>query len=233
MGVCESIRRSWLPDFVRRSEVLHTVLAVFARQIGLAVRGLLPFPSSTGAEAKARGLRRPRELINNTPRDASVDALSYLQYTDLDISFPLDNCYILVTDIVDSTRLYDENPRWMKAQTDLHDQIARRLVRVFNGHVVGNEGDSFHLAFQNIYDAINFGNNFKDQLDELGVELSVRVGINRGQMHIRNCCGYKLYGEPVTELIKFFSHSRGEKLCVKKSLLLNNNITHVKSFCLH
>lgn len=178
-------------------------------------------------------VRRRFELIDSTKNPRLCVGFSCLKYTDRTVNFPLKDCFILATDIVNSTLLYNENPRWMKAQIDTHDAIVKRLVKTFNGHIVANEGDSFNLAFQFVQDAINFALNFQDQLDEYGVDFKVRIGINKGPMFVRKVCGYKLYGAAVEEVTAFIRHSKGEKICMRESLLLLHNIRYFKNLCKH
>lgn len=202
-------------------------------QLWLAVKSISEISLFPRQLKKIPTVRPKMGIIDTTTSSILSEDLSCIKYTDMDVSFALGNCYILVTDIVGSTRLYNEDPCKMKNDIDIHDNVARDLAKRFNGHIVANEGDSFHVVFEYLHNAINFAMNFPEQLVENMIEFPVRIGINRGEMCVRKLCGYKCYGETVDEVIRFIKHNQGEKICIKESLLAEYNFQFMRSFCKH
>lgn len=212
------------------SEILRSALL----QLWLAMRSFYDLtlaPKDATAQPPAR--RRKAELISRMKSPRLSEDFSCTKYTDLTISFPLDNCFILVTDVVGSTFLYDQDPIRMKAQMDVHDTVARDLVRKFSGHIVANEGDSFHIAFQHLLNAVSFAVNFSVQLEEHSVEFPVRIGINYGTMTVRKLYGYKCYGPPIDEILLILKHNQGGKICIKKSSMGKYNLNFISGLCTH
>lgn len=207
---------------------------ILLRQIWLILRSLLEIPVFfRRLNKKTTTKKRAYELIESKKSLRLTESFSCIKYTDIDVKFPLSDSFILATDIVESTRLYNENPRRMKALVDEHDSIVRELQKVYKGHVVANEGDSFHLVFEFVKEAVGFAESFRMQLKERGVSLRVRVGINQGRMHVRKLCGYKCYGEPVEQVLEYMKHNTGDKICIRRGLVDKYHIEGRKQLCIH
>ncbi|KAI5181085.1 hypothetical protein PAEPH01_2782 [Pancytospora epiphaga] len=217
--------------FMEHHRVYRIIFLIY-RQLILATRECFQL-SQFMSNIKKLPIVKRYELIDSRKGEHWAENMSCLKHTDTSITFPLENSFVIVTDIVGSTQLYNDDPIHMKSQMDIHNTIVKRLVRVFGGHIVANEGDSFALAFSNIYGALNFGLNFIDQLDEHNVEFQVRMGVNSGKMWARNLCGYKLFGGPVEEITGFIRHSSKTMMCIKKELLKSYCIYPIKGFCIH
>ncbi len=180
-------------------------------------------------------IKRPHNIcgvIDNVKGLKCTEDLNCLKYTDVTINFALEKSFILITDIIGNTKLYNENPCRMKNQVDRHDSIVRYLTKEFNGHIVANEGDSFHIAFETIYNAINFGINLRPQLKDQYIDFAVKIAINHGVMSVRNFYGYKCYGEPIDEALMYIKHNDGKKICIKNNIL-KNGLASLNFFCLH
>jgi len=61
---------------------------------------------------------------------------------------------LVVTDIQNSTMLWDQYPDAMGDGHDLHDRLLRSLLHKHCGYECSTEGDSFTVAFHNVVDAI-------------------------------------------------------------------------------
>jgi len=69
---------------------------------------------------------------------------------------PKDFGTIVLTDIEDSTALWEANPQAMRKALALHDQTMRRLMAENYGYEVTTEGDAFVICFHEAADALNF-----------------------------------------------------------------------------
>jgi class 3 adenylate cyclase len=91
---------------------------------------------------------------------------------------------LLFTDIVKSTEIGIKrgDDKWIK---DLftHFSMGRNIASGFNSYVVKVIGDSLMVAFKTASDAVSFAMNFEENT---GVDyISIRVGINSGEVEIR------------------------------------------------
>lgn len=161
--------------------------------------------------------------------------ITCLKITDQHIEFPLETSIIIVTDIIDSTKLYNENPTKMQFYLESHKKVVKCLIRRYSGHVVANEGDSFTLVFQHLENAIKFSKEFIDTHNEYISFFKVRMAINKGKnLCFRKICGFKVFGKPIDEALELFKHNIGNVICIKESLLKKYNLRHCDDmFCIH
>ncbi|KAM0680403.1 hypothetical protein GINT2_001463 [Glugoides intestinalis] len=164
---------------------------------------------------------------NSIPKDC-------MKSTEEHIKFSIKDSFVVLTDIIDSTRLYDEDPVNMKNYMILHYKIVYSLVKSFKGHIVSNEGDSFHLAFQHFDTAVRFCEAFmKKHSREISL-FKVRIGISKGNLCVRKFSGYKVYGKSIEEALNFFRHNDGKKICLKKPLVSKYaSVKQQSCFCIH
>jgi DNA-binding NarL/FixJ family response regulator len=93
----------------------------------------------------------------------------------------------LFTDIENSTRLWEQNPREMREAHARHNQILQTAMEANHGYVFQVVGDAFYAAFQAAGDAARAA--VKCQLD-LGAEnwkkvpIKVRMGIHSGEAEL-------------------------------------------------
>lgn len=173
------------------------------------------------------------EIIDIIKSPKLSESFSCLKHTDAKINFPLEKAFIVVTDIINSTSLYNENPLRMKQNIDVHDALARNLAKRFKGHIVANEGDSFHIVFENADNAVRFCYEFNSLLEQNSVFFKIRLGINKGIMEVRNYYGYKCYGRTVDDAVEMIKHNRGSKICIKEKLCIKYNIENNRMLCKH
>jgi class 3 adenylate cyclase len=92
---------------------------------------------------------------------------------------------VVFTDIVSSTeqvgRLGDR--RWREL-LDVHDELARRLVEEFQGHLVKTTGDGILATFDGPGRGIRCAAALRDELR--GIGLQIRVGLHTGEVELRN-----------------------------------------------
>ena len=98
---------------------------------------------------------------------------------------------VAFTDICGSTRLWEIDHEGMRLALREHNKILREQLAAANGYEVKTIGDSFMVAFDNIYDAISFGVHTQKALrnlvwpsGETGLSLQIRIGINEGEVSI-------------------------------------------------
>ena len=95
----------------------------------------------------------------------------------------------LFTDLVDSTRLWDEQPELMRASLARHDELLRGAVVAHAGHVVKGTGDGLHAVFASVGEALFAAAEMQSAIlgeSRDGPVLSVRVGIHSGEAQIRD-----------------------------------------------
>lgn len=140
---------------------------------------------------------------------------------------------IVLTDIIDNTRLFNEYPLKMQYYVEQHYKMVLSILRRHGGHVVANEGDSFHLAFQHIGSAVNFCKEFISRHCNEITLFQVRIGMNKGKLCVRKCGGYKVFGESIEEMLNFFRHNDGSRICIKSRLFEKYGIFPRELFCIH
>lgn len=214
-------------------KLLQRLVDLLIKQIRLIFRLSFRLPTTFEKKKDSDSRENYTEVIDIHKGSSSSKDPSYLKFTDCEVNFSPRKAFIVVTDIINSTRLYNENPIYMKQMVDAHDILAKVFVRRFNGHIVANEGDSFNVVFQHANEAINFCKEFRNSLASNGINLRVRVGINKGNMFVRKCCGYKCFGKPVDDVIDFIKHNKGNEICIKEELLEKYNIPNNVMFCKH
>jgi class 3 adenylate cyclase len=62
----------------------------------------------------------------------------------------------IFTDIIDSTNLWEQNPKAMWEALQIHDELMRRNIFKFKGYEVKTAGDSFFIAFSDAAAALQF-----------------------------------------------------------------------------
>jgi len=94
----------------------------------------------------------------------------------------------LFTDLVDSTRMWDEHPELMRTALARHDELLRTAVASHGGQVVKTTGDGVHAVFASAREALLAAAEMQTALDESagGPALSVRVGIHSGEAEFRD-----------------------------------------------
>ncbi|KAM0685705.1 hypothetical protein COBT_003082 [Conglomerata obtusa] len=88
------------------------------------------------------------------------------------------NFYFVSTDIVDSTRLWNVDPKTMSKHIEFHHRIGSILIHNCEGYESKKEGDAYFAVFENGLDAFRFANEFQNALKG---RLMIRIGICEGE----------------------------------------------------
>lgn len=86
--------------------------------------------------------------------------------SDSSLGLPYGRAAICLTDIENSTSLWEANPKLMRKSLVLHDRIIRTLIAENFGYEIDTEGDAFFLAFHEASDALNFAVRLQEDLNE-------------------------------------------------------------------
>ena len=96
---------------------------------------------------------------------------------------------LLLTDLVESTRLFDDLGDQRASEISLrHERMARDLLAQFEGREI-DKADGFLLLFDRPLDAVRYALEYHTQLkklsQELKVDLRARAGIHLGEVVLR------------------------------------------------
>lgn len=133
--------------------------------------------------------------------EKSLRTLSNLYYGEF--------VYVL-TDIVDSTYLWNNYTMMMREIIRIHHTIGTRLIYENNGYEVKKEGDSYFAVFEDIQAARNFAIIFMNEIDhrcnQFGPSVKLRIGIEKGFCFvIKDGKELRFYGD---------GPNRANKLCI-------------------
>jgi len=163
-----------------------------------------------------------------------LESFNCVKYTDNWIGFSVQDGFLVLTDIVNSTSLYNENPWKMRRHVKKHDRLVQELVKVYHGHIISNEGDSFGLLFQRLDEAKQFCIILQEEISTAAFMFKIRCGIHKGDIHARKLDGYKCHGHAVHEIEKMISHSCGKVICIAKQTFAgHDNFISQANFCIH
>jgi predicted ATPase/class 3 adenylate cyclase len=103
------------------------------------------------------------------------------------VTLPTDergNLAILFTDVVGSTRGWEEQFDQMSASLALHDQIVRGVLQIYAGQVFSVAGDSFGVIFTEVDDCLAAAHEIDKRLNASdwpsGLPIAVRMSANTG-----------------------------------------------------
>ncbi len=129
----------------------------------------------------------------------------------------------LFTDIVDSTRLWEESPGQMASALAEHDTLVREVIGLHAGEIFATTGDGFAAAFERASDSARAGIDIQRKVREsTGLPLKVRIGLHTGEAETR---GGDFFGQPVNRAARIMNLAHGGQILVSetaKSLLGSN-----------
>jgi predicted ATPase/class 3 adenylate cyclase len=132
--------------------------------------------------------------------------------------FPVGTVTFLFTDVVGSTRLWEEYPDIMRRAMARHDNLLRVLIAEGNGAVVKSTGDGIHAAFATAPDALNVGlaiqRAFHTAEWEEPVVIKVRMAIHTGAAELRDG---DYFGSPVNRAARLMAAGHGGQLLISLS----------------
>ncbi|KAG5860089.1 hypothetical protein KMI_03g05400 [Encephalitozoon hellem] len=189
--------------------------------------------------------------------EALMDNLCYKKYVPQRINkkFLLgkEDLALVITDIVDSTSLWNCSPDAMHRTIEVHDEVARGLCNAFGGLEVMNEGDSFFLIFTDIRNALDFSIGFYREIERISFKfkhtcpkktgkdkevgllpLNIRMAVNKGPIMLHCNEFLEIYGDAVTKTLEMLNHSSG-KICISQSCLEPESPWNRRKclFCIH
>jgi predicted ATPase/class 3 adenylate cyclase len=119
----------------------------------------------------------------------------------------------LFTDVVGSTRLWDEHHNAMEADLVVHDMVVRSAIKDRDGYVFSAGGDSFVAAFTRPVDAIDAAAHAQRELGvadwSLPEGLRVRMGVHTGAAAER---GGDYFGPTLNEAARLMSAAHGGQI---------------------
>jgi class 3 adenylate cyclase len=149
----------------RTSPVWFDWLRRLATRVAWTVPRAQPFPVDSTIWRKAR----PSAALKNSSTEMDLDRVLVT---------------ILITDIVDSTKIVAEmGDRHWRMLLDRHDDATRRQIKRFGGREVSNRGDGFLAMFDSPARAVRCAATIAETIGPLGI--SVRSGIHVGEIHIK------------------------------------------------
>eukprot|EP00798_Chlamydomonas_sp_ICE-L_P008095 gene8095-1339_t len=99
--------------------------------------------------SKETARRKKMANIPGVPPTGSRQGIEHLATEDDVVTW-------VVTDIADSTNLWEWDSNCMDKAILLHDQIMRDAIESTNGHEISNEGDAYVISFHDALDGVNF-----------------------------------------------------------------------------
>ena len=103
---------------------------------------------------------------------------------------PTGTVTFLFTDLVGSTRLWDQFPAEMEVALARHDEIMRSSIAAHGGYIFATGGDGFAVAFERAAGAVDAAIAAQRLLGAEpwpeGMALSVRMGVHSGEAHERD-----------------------------------------------
>lgn len=132
--------------------------------------------------------------------------------------WPTGTVTFLFTDLVGSTRLWEDQPEAMRRALARHDEILRGAVEGQGGHVVKTTGDGVHAVFASVADALETAAAGQR---ELGAEvwgttapLRVRMGIHTGAAEFRDG---DYFGAPLNRAARLMAAGHGGQVLVSQA----------------
>ena len=120
----------------------------------------------------------------------------------------------LMTDVEDSTRLWESDPVGMAASLAWHDELCRRAVAAHDGYTFSTAGDAFAIAFTTPDAAVDAALTIQAGLEDSdwsGPPLKVRMGIHTGTAEERDG---DYFGPSVNRAARVMSAGHGGHLLI-------------------
>ena len=121
---------------------------------------------------------------------------------------------LLFTDLVESTAHAAElgDSRWLE-RLDRHDNVVKRQLQRFSGHLVKNTGDGVLATFDGPGRAIRCAVAIRDGLRGLGLE--IRAGLHTGEVEVH---GDEIGGIAVHLAARVMGHAQGGQVLVSSAI---------------
>jgi predicted ATPase/class 3 adenylate cyclase len=124
---------------------------------------------------------------------------------------PTGTVTFLFTDIEDSTKLWERNPKAMQLALTRHDEILREAIDIRRGYIFKTVGDAFCAAFLTAQDALGAALTaqrvlFSEEWSEEIVSLKVRMALHAGAADERDG---DYFGPPLNRVARLLSAGHG------------------------
>ena len=130
-----------------------------------------------------------------------------------DVAAPLGTVAFLFTDVVGSTRLWEECPSEMEVALAQHDELVSSAAAQHGGYVFSTAGDSFGIAFRGVDAAVSSAVATQRALEAAswpqGCEIQVRMGIDVGEASERSG---DYFGPVVNRAARLMSSAHGGQI---------------------
>lgn len=140
--------------------------------------------------------------------------------------------YVVLSDIAQSTFLWNKDRFKMARCIFEHDKICSTLIKQYNGIQVRNEGDSFLIAFKDKEDSISFANRFFTEVSNIVYskkeKIKVKVVVNYELIDTRTFKG--LFYARMEDTYKISRHTKTNKICLTDRVISNDDN---KLYCIH
>jgi DNA-binding SARP family transcriptional activator len=137
-----------------------------------------------------------------------------------DEALPAGVVTFLLTDIEESTRLWDRHPEAMAAALERHDELTARTVSANHGHLLKakGEGDATLSVFQRASDAVVCASELQAAVAgaswPTGCELRVRMAVHTGEAYERDG---DYFGPAVNRAARIRALARGGAMAISQS----------------
>lgn len=145
---------------------------------------------------------------------------------------PTGTVTFLFTDIVDSSRLWDDHPVQMRSALESHDAVLNEVIAAHGGYVFTTAGDSFSAAFQTADAAAEAALAIQHGIDAVRwdetVPIRVRIGLHTGEAHER---GGDYFGPVVNRAARIEAAGHGGQILlsgVTAQVLRGSTVRHWK-----
>src|SRR5918912_1233213 len=127
---------------------------------------------------------------------------------------PTGTVTFLFTDIEDSTKLWERNPKAMQLALARHDEILREAIDVRRGYVFKTVGDAFCAVFPTAQDALEAALTsqralFSEEWSEEIGSLRVRMALHTGEAEERDG---DYFGPPLNRVARLLSAGHGGQI---------------------
>lgn len=199
--------------------ILMTRVVIYTRIITmyLSFEGLVIKTKTTLGQAflYIKSLRR-RETGNQEKIEFSL-ALKNLVDKEEEFAFCL-------TDIIGSTKLWNELEDDMNKKVRKHSSIGFRLAKELGGYVSKMEGDSFFVVFNDVKSAIEFGKRIieENKLCTVHPQVDLRVGVAVGKARVGRGTNYMFIGEAVKKVYSLNDRAHPNTILIDDQICLKN-----------
>jgi predicted ATPase/class 3 adenylate cyclase/DNA-binding CsgD family transcriptional regulator len=132
---------------------------------------------------------------------------------------PTGTVTFLFTDIEDSTKLWERNPKAMQLALARHDEILREAIDVRRGYVFKTVGDAFCAVFPTAQDALEAALTaqrvlFSEEWSEEIGSLRVRMALHTGEADERDG---DYFGPPLNRVARLLSTGHGGQVLLSRA----------------